>query len=55
MDISKGMRDGPLKIDFTRNFYDATQCATFTEVIAATDPHQYVIHTRMQSTGVPAA
>ena len=50
MDIAKGVLAGPLKVDFTRSFYDTTQCATFTEVIAATDPHPYVIHTRMETT-----
>jgi len=50
MDIAKGVLAGPLKIDFTRSFIDTTQCATFTEVIAATDPHPYVIHTRMETT-----
>jgi hypothetical protein len=49
-DIAKGVLAGPLKVDFTRSFYDTTQCATFTEVIAATDPHPNVIHTRMQAT-----
>lgn len=51
MDIGKGVLAGPLKVDFTRSFYDTTQCATFTEVVAATDPHPYVIHTRMEATG----
>ena len=50
MDIAQGVLAGPLKVDFTRSFYDTTQCATFTEVIAATDPHPYVIHTRMEAT-----
>jgi len=50
MDIGKGMLAGPLKIDFTRSFHDTTQCATFTEVVAATDPHPYVIHTRIEAT-----
>jgi hypothetical protein len=50
MDVGKGVLAGPLKIDFTRSFYDTTQCATFTEVVAATDPHPYVIHTRMEAT-----
>lgn len=49
-DIGKGVLAGPLKVDFTRSFLDTTQCATFTEVIAATDPHPYVIHTRMEAT-----
>ena len=50
MDIGKGVLAGPLKVDFTRSFYDTTQCATFTEVTAATDPHPYVIHTRIEAT-----
>jgi hypothetical protein len=49
MDIAKGVLAGPLKIDFTRSFYDTTQCAAFTEVVAATDPHPYVILTRMEA------
>jgi len=50
MDIAKGVLAGPLKVDFTRSFHDTTQCATFTELVAATDPHPYVIHTRMEAT-----
>jgi hypothetical protein len=50
MDIAKGVLAGPLKVDFTRSFYDTTQCATFTELIAATDPQPYVIHTRLEAT-----
>ncbi len=49
MDITKGVLAGPLKIDFTRSWYDTTQCAAFTELTAATDPHPYVIHTRMEA------
>jgi hypothetical protein len=49
MDISKGVLAGPLKVDFTRSFYDTKQCATFTELTAATDPHPYVIHTRIEA------
>ena len=30
MDAAKGVVAGPLKIDFTRSFYDTKQCATFT-------------------------
>src|SRR3569623_1155506 len=48
MDVGKGVLAGPLKGDFTRCFQDTTQCATFTELVAATDPHPYVIHTRME-------
>ena len=50
MDLAKGVLAGPLKVDFTRSFYDTTQCATFTELMAATDPHPYVIHTRIEAT-----
>ncbi len=49
MDISKGVVAGPLKIDFTRSFFDTTQCVAFSEVVAATDPHPYVILTRMEA------
>jgi hypothetical protein len=48
MDIGKGVLGGPVKVDFNRSFYDTTQCATFTELVAATNPHPYVIHTRME-------
>lgn len=50
MDVKQGVLASPLKIDFTRSFLDTTQCATFTEVVAATDPHPYVIHTRLEAT-----
>jgi hypothetical protein len=50
MDASQGVLAGALKVDFTRSFYDTTQCAAFTELVAATDPHPYVIHTRMEAT-----
>jgi hypothetical protein len=36
--------------DFTRSFFDTTQCATFTELTAASAAHPYVIHTRMEVT-----
>ena len=49
MDVAKGVLAGALKIDFTRSFYDTTQCAAFTELVAATDPHPYVILTRMEA------
>ena len=50
MDIGKGVLAGALKVDFTRSFLDTTQCAAFTELVAATDPHPYVIHTRIEAT-----
>jgi len=51
MEIGAGVLAGALKVDFTRSFLDTTQCATFTELVAATDPHPYVIHTRIEATG----
>ncbi len=50
MEAAKGVLAGALKVDFTRSFYDTTQCAAFTELVAATDPHPYVILTRMEAT-----
>src|SRR5262245_17093521 len=50
MDVAKGVLAGPLKIDFTRSLHDTTQCATFTEMVSASDPHPFVIHTRMEAT-----
>jgi hypothetical protein len=50
MDAKRGVLAAPLKIDFTRSFFDTKQCATFTELTAATDPHPYVIHTRIEAT-----
>ncbi|KAK3306388.1 uncharacterized protein B0T15DRAFT_430975 [Chaetomium strumarium] len=38
----------PLKIDVARSLHDPDQCATFTELIAASDPHHpRIIHTRV--------
>jgi len=51
MDVGQGVLAGPLKVDFTRSFYDTTQCIAFTELVAATDPHPYVILTRMETNG----
>lgn len=53
-DVAKGIGEGVLNealtVDFTRSFHDTTQCATFTELVAATHEHPYVIHTRMEAT-----
>lgn len=49
MDPAKGVVTQALKVDFTRSFYDTRQCAAFTELVAATHSHPYVIHTRMES------
>jgi hypothetical protein len=45
--LPTGALSTPLKVDFTRSIHDPDECATFTEIIAATDPHPHVIHTRM--------
>ena len=50
IDIAEGVLAQAMTVDFTRSFHDATQCATFTELTAATNPHPYVIHTRMEAT-----
>ena len=47
MDITTGVLSQALTIDFHRSIHDTVQCATFTELTAATAPHPYVIHTRM--------
>jgi hypothetical protein len=46
--IAEGMLSGAIKPDFTRSFLDTTECATFTEFVAANNEHPYVIHTRME-------
>jgi hypothetical protein len=47
LDIAKGVLSQKITIDFNRSLYDTTQCATFTEISAATNSHPYVIDTRM--------
>jgi hypothetical protein len=48
-DISKGVLTQALTVDFTRSFFDTKQCAAFTELVAATHAHPYVILTRMEA------
>jgi hypothetical protein len=50
LNIAEGVLTEALTIDFARSFYDTMQCATFTELVAATHSHPYVIHTRMEAT-----
>lgn len=50
MDISKGVLSQGIKIDFNRSIYDTTQCASYTEVVASTNKHPYVIGTRLAFT-----
>src|SRR5690606_37433629 len=48
-DIAGGILAQALPVDFTRSFHDTTRCATFTELTAASHPHPYVIHTRIEA------
>ncbi|KAI1372666.1 hypothetical protein F4677DRAFT_431787 [Hypoxylon crocopeplum] len=50
-DIKAGLLSQAVTIDFNRSLHDSTQCATFTELSAATNKVPYVIHTRMLFTG----
>ncbi|KAF2280953.1 uncharacterized protein EI97DRAFT_463370 [Westerdykella ornata] len=45
--LSQAVLSNPMTIDFNRTIYDTTECALFTELTAATNPHPYVISTRM--------
>ncbi|KAI0906087.1 hypothetical protein F4823DRAFT_608571 [Ustulina deusta] len=48
MSLDRSVLTEPIKMDHKRSIFDAVQCATFTEIIAATNIHQYVIGTRME-------
>ncbi|KAI0201169.1 hypothetical protein F4808DRAFT_129199 [Astrocystis sublimbata] len=48
MTLDRSVLTEPIKMDHNRSILDTVQCATFTEIIAATNIHQYVIGTRMQ-------
>jgi len=47
MDIKIGVLTQHITIGFNRSLYDKTECATFTELVAATNKKPYVIHMRM--------
>ncbi|KAI1371883.1 hypothetical protein F4677DRAFT_456938 [Hypoxylon crocopeplum] len=47
MAITEGVLTESIKIDHNRSIHDTANCATFTEIIAASNPHQYVIGTRI--------
>ncbi len=51
MDIKNGTLSHAITIDFNRTLHDTTECATFTELVAASNNPPYVIHTRMVFTG----
>ena len=46
--VAEGILGTALTVDFTRSIHDTAQCTTFTELVAATHDHPYVIHTRME-------
>ena len=48
MALDRSVLTEPIIIDHNRSIFDTVQCATFTEIIAATNIHQYVIGTRME-------
>lgn len=50
VNITEGILAQAIKADFTRSLHDTAQCATFTEYVAASHAHPYVIHTRMEAT-----
>jgi hypothetical protein len=47
VNASQSILNLPLNITQTRSIHDTVACASFTEIIAAGLPHQYVIGTRM--------
>ncbi|KAI1639288.1 hypothetical protein F4809DRAFT_648731 [Biscogniauxia mediterranea] len=47
LNIAEGVLSEPIVIDHNRSIHDTVRCATFTEIIAASNPHPYVIGTRM--------
>ncbi|KAI1266651.1 hypothetical protein F5Y18DRAFT_362691 [Xylariaceae sp. FL1019] len=49
-DITAGILSTAVTIDFNRSLIDTTQCATYTEMVAAKQAHPYVIGTQMHFT-----
>ncbi|KAI1208014.1 uncharacterized protein F4807DRAFT_432830 [Annulohypoxylon truncatum] len=47
LDIKTGVLSQPIKLDQNLSIHDTTLCATFTQLIAASAEHPYVIGTRM--------
>ncbi|KAF1967158.1 hypothetical protein BU23DRAFT_584006 [Bimuria novae-zelandiae CBS 107.79] len=45
--LTSGVLTQAMKIDLTLSLHDTTHCATFTEMIAASAAHPYVLMTRM--------
>ncbi|KAI1181158.1 hypothetical protein F4777DRAFT_4311 [Nemania sp. FL0916] len=50
-DLNTGILATPLHLDFNRSLHDTVQCATYTEMVAATGTqHPYVVGTQMRFT-----
>ncbi|KAI1078957.1 hypothetical protein F5B20DRAFT_571245 [Whalleya microplaca] len=47
VDIATGILSEAIAIDHNRSIHDTVNCGTFTEIIAANNPHPYVIGTRI--------
>ncbi|KAK1756504.1 hypothetical protein QBC47DRAFT_360188 [Echria macrotheca] len=50
VDIHTGILSTPMKLSFNRTLLDTTDCAAFLELNAASNPHPYVLHTRLALT-----
>ncbi|KAI1263554.1 hypothetical protein F5Y18DRAFT_418210 [Xylariaceae sp. FL1019] len=48
MGLRQSVLTEPIKMDHNRTVVDTVACSTFTEIIAASNTHQYVIGTRME-------
>jgi len=48
VELGAGILSKALKVDFTRSLYDTTQCAIFTEIVAASNTPPYVIGTQLR-------
>ncbi|KAI1497606.1 hypothetical protein F5X99DRAFT_412922 [Biscogniauxia marginata] len=49
-DLQAGILSTPITIEFNRSLIDTTQCATYTEMIAPSGDHPYVLGTQMHFT-----
>jgi hypothetical protein len=47
LNITLSTLSKPIKLDYNFSAHDTVRCATITELVAATNPHPFVIHTRM--------
>ena len=49
--LASGILSKPIKVDFHRSLLDTTQCATYVEVVAASNTPPYVIGTQLRFGG----